>query len=255
MWWLITAVVCTIVGLFFATCFAFAISGYGDNKGMFVVSMATTVIVIYAIANSMTYYKTSESEPRIATYAEAASLYGFSSGSEYPLEIGDRSVSASGEFTMNGGFFSVSGYGQMQAGASILVGYQHADGDREILEIPLSNVAFRIIDYSESSSIVIDFSAVSGSAPEYTAEDILGDCHTHIRWGWWTRECATIDTTVTSSTNEGVAGLLQKALASGNAGKFVVVSVTEAGYRQILGSAGSATETETETPTPSPTQR
>ncbi|MFC2431489.1 MAG: hypothetical protein ACFNS6_03245 [Candidatus Saccharimonas sp.] len=203
----------------------------------------------------MAYTKTSEHEFRVATLAEAASLYDFSSGSEYPLEIGDRSVSASGEFTiMNGGFFSVSGYGQMQAGASILVGYQHADGDREILEIPLSNVAFRIIDYSESSSIVIDFSAVSGSAPEYTAEDIPGDCHNHIRWGWWTRECATIDTTVTSSTNEGVAGLLQKALASGNAGKFVVVSVTEAKYRQILGSA-SGTETQTETPTPSPAQR
>jgi len=35
MWWLITAVVCTIAGLFFATCFAFAISDYGDNKGVF----------------------------------------------------------------------------------------------------------------------------------------------------------------------------------------------------------------------------
>lgn len=255
MWWLLTAVVCTIVGFFLAALLAFVFSNYGDDKGRFAVVSVAVMVILYAIANSMTYTKTSEHEFRVATLAEAASLYDFSSGSEYPLEIGDRSVSASGEFTMNGGFFSVSGYGQMQAGASILVGYQHADGDREILEIPLSNVAFRIIDYSESSSIVIDFSAVSGSAPEYTAEDIPGDCHTHIRWGWWTRECATIDTTVTSSTNEGVAGLLQKALASGNAGKFVVVSVTEAGYRQILGSAGSATETETETPTPSPAQR
>ena len=254
MWWLLTAVVCTIVGFFLAALLAFVFSNYGDDKGRFAVVSVAVMAILYAIANSMAYTKTSEHEFRVATLAEAASLYDFSSGSEYPLEIGDRSVSASGEFTiMNGGFFSVSGYGQMQAGASILVGYQHADGDREILEIPLSNVAFRIIDYSESSSIVIDFSAVSGSAPEYTAEDIPGDCHNHIRWGWWTRECATINTTVTSSTNEGVAGLLQKALASGNAGKFVVVSVTEAEYRQILGSAGSTTETET--PAPSPTQR
>lgn len=250
MWWLLTAVVCTIVGFFLAALLAFVFSNYGDDKGRFAVVSVAVMAILYAIANSMTYTKTSEHEFRVATLAEAASLYDFSSGSEYPLEIGDRSVSASGEFTMNGGLFSVSGYGQMQAGASILVGYQHADGDREILEIPLSNVAFRIIDYSESSSIVIDFGAVSGSVPGYTAEDVPGDCHTRIRWGWWTRECATIDTTVTSSsTDEGVAGLLQKALASGNAGKFVVVSVTEARYRQILGSAGS---TQTETPTPSP---
>lgn len=252
MWWFLTAVVCTIVGFFLAALLALVFSNYGDDKGRFAVVSVAVMAILYAIANSMTYTKTSEHEFRVATLAEAASLYDFSSGSEYPLEIGDRSVSASGEFTMNGGFFSVSGYGQMQAGASILVGYQHADGDREILEIPLSNVAFHIIDYSESS-IVINFSAVSGSVPEYTAEDIPGDCHTHIRWGWWTRECATIDTTVTSSTNEGVAGLLQKALTSGNAGKFVVMSVTEAEYRQILGSAGSA-ETQTET-TPSPTTR
>lgn len=250
MWWLITAVVCTIAGLFFATCFAFAISDYGDNKGIFVVVMATTVIVIYAIANSMTYTKTSEHEIRAATLAEAASLYDFSSGSEYPLEIGGRSVSATGEAAVSGGFV-VSAYIRMQAGASVLVDYQHADGEHEILEIPLSNVAFRIINDSESS-MAIDFGAVSGSVPEYTAEDIPGDCHTHIRWGWWTRECATIDTTVTSSTNEGVAGLLQKALAS-NPGKFVTMNVTEAEYQQILGSAGSATETET--PTPSPTTR
>ena len=249
MWWLIVAIVCTIVGFFLAALLAFVFSNYGDNKGVFAVVTITVVLVLYAIANSMTYTKTSEHEFRAATLAEAVSLYDFSSGSEYPLEIGDRSVAASGEFTMNGGFFSVSGYGQMQAGASILVGYQHASGEREILEIPLSNVAFHITNGSESS-MAIDFSAVSGSVPEYTAEDVPGDCHTHIRWGWWTRECATTSTTVTSSTNEGVAGLLQKALTS-NPGKFVTMNVTETEYQRVLGSAGS-TETKTETPTPSP---
>lgn len=254
MWWLITAVVCTIAGLFFATCFAFAISDYGDNKGMFVVAMATTVIVIYAIANSMTYTKTSEHEFRAATFAEAASLYDFSSGSEYPLEIGGRSVSANSEAAVRSGAFVVSAYIRVQAGTSILVDHQYPDGSHEVLEVPLSKVKFNFISDSEMSSMTIDFGAVSGSVPEYTAEDVPGDCHTHIRWGWWTSECATIDTKVTSSTNEGVAGLLQKALAS-NPGKFIVMNVRETEYRQILGSAGSATETETETPTPSPAQR
>ena len=252
MWWLIGAIVCTIVGFFLAALLAFVFSNYGDDKGRFVVVSVAVMAILYAIANSMTYTKTSEHEFRAATLAEAASLYDFSSGSEYPLDIGGRSVSANGEAAVSGGFV-VSAYIRMQAGASILVDHQYPDGSHEVLEVPLSKVKFNFISDSEMSSMTIDFSAVSGSVPEYTAEDVPGDCHTHIRWGWWTRECATIDTKVTSSTNEGVAGLLQKALAS-NPGKFVTMNIKASEYQQILGSAGSTTETETETPTPSPTQ-
>lgn len=252
MWWLLTAVVCTIVGFFLAALLAFVFSNYGDDKGRFAVVSVAVMAILYAIANSMTYTKTSEHEFRVATLAEAASLYDFSSGSEYPLEIGGRSVSANGEAAVSSGAFVVSAYIRVQAGTSILVDHQYPDGSHEVLEVPLSKVKFNFISDSEMSSMTIDFGAVSGSVPGYTAEDVPGDCHTRIRWGWWTRECATIDTTVTSSsTDEGVAGLLQKALAS-NPGKFIMMSVTEAEYRQILGSAGS---TQTETPTPSTTQR
>ena len=252
MWWLLTAVVCTIVGFFLAALLAFVFSNYGDDKGRFAVVSVAVMAILYAIANSMAYTKTSEHEFRVATLAEAASLYDFSSGSEYPLEIGGRSVSANGEAAVSSGAFVVSAYIRVQAGTSILVDHQYPDGSHEVLEVPLSKVKFNFISDSEMSSMTIDFGAVSGSVPGYTAEDVPGDCHTRIRWGWWTRECATIDTTVTSSsTDEGVAGLLQKALAS-NPGKFIMMSVTEAEYRQILGSAGS---TQTETPTPSTTQR
>lgn len=252
MWWLLTAVVCTIVGFFLAALLAFVFSNYGDDKGRFAVVSVAVMAILYAIANSMTYTKTSEHEFRVATLAEAASLYDFSSESEYPLEIGGRSVSANGEAAVSSGAFVVSAYIRVQAGTSILVDHQYPDGSHEVLEVPLSKVKFNFISDSEMSSMTIDFGAVSGSVPGYTAEDVPGDCHTRIRWGWWTRECATIDTTVTSSsTDEGVAGLLQKALAS-NPGKFIMMSVTEAEYRQILGSAGS---TQTETPTPSTTQR
>lgn len=35
MWWLLSAVVCTISGLLFAACFAFAISDYGDSREIY----------------------------------------------------------------------------------------------------------------------------------------------------------------------------------------------------------------------------
>ena len=256
MWWLLAAVVCTISGLLFAACFAFAISDYGDSRERFTVVMITTIVILYAIANSIAYNKTSGHEIRVATYAEAASAYDFSSGYEYPLDIGSRSMTASGEVSVSGGMFSVNAYAKIQGGSSILIGFQHRNGAREIIEVPLSNIEFRIVNDETSSSMVIDFGRISTLAYGYTAEDIPDNCHLHIRWGWLTNECSLIKgAKVNSPTDEGLSGLLQKALASGNAGKFVVVSVTEAGYRQILGSAGSATETETETPTPSPAQR
>ncbi len=246
MWWLITAVVCTIVGLFFATCFAFAISDDGDDESMLATNTIVIVVIIYTIVNSITYSKTVEYDDRMASYTEAASLYGFSSGSEYPLD-GDRS----GESAINGGF-SISGYGQMQAGASILVEHDVDGNSREILEIPLSNVAFRIINDGESS-MAINFNAISsGLASGYVAKDVPSDCHTQIHWGWWTRKCATTSTTVTSTENEGLSGLFHKALAS-NPGKFVTMNITASEYQQILGASSGATETET--PTPSPAQR
>lgn len=254
MWWFLTAVVCTIVGFFLAALLAFVFSNYGDDKGRFAVVSVAVMAILYAIANSIAYNKTSEHEIRVATYAEAASAYDFSSGYEYPLDIGSRSMTASGEVSVSGGMFSVNAYAKIQGGSSILIGFQHRNGAREIIEVPLSNIEFRIVNDETSSSIVIGFGRISTLAYGYTAEDMPDNCHLHIRWGWLTNECSLIKgAKVNSSTDEGLSGLLQKALASGNAGKFVVVSVTEAGYRQILGSAGSTTETET--PTPSPTQR
>lgn len=253
MWWLIGAIVCTIVGFFLAALLAFVFSNYGDDKGRFVVVSVAVMAILYAIANSMTYTKTSEHEFRAATLAEAASLYDFSSGSEYPLDIGGRSVSANGEAAVSGGFV-VSAYIRMQAGASILVDYQHPDGSHEALEIPLSKIKFNIIDDDEMSSMVINFVDMPG-AEGYVAKDTLGDCHHDIRWDWWLRECPTVENTQVTSTigDEGVAGLLQKALAS-NPGKFVTMNIKASEYQQILGSAGSTTEKETETPSPSPTQ-
>ena len=132
-----------------------------------------------------------------------------------------------------------------------MVDYRHGDGTHEVLEIPLSTIKFNIIGDDEMSSMVINLTDLPG-AEGYVAKDTLGDCHPHIQWGWWLKECPTIKNTQVTSTigDEGLAGLFQKALAS-NLGKFVTMNVTEAEYQQILGSAN----TQTETPTPSPTQR
>lgn len=221
-----------------------------DNKDITVL-VITMMVMLHAAANTAVYNMTPSQNVRIARFAEAASLHGFSSGSEYPLEVGARSVSAEGEVAVSGGLFSVSAYAKMQAGASILVDYQHGDGTHEVLEIPLSTIKFNIIDDNKASSMVINFVDMPG-AEGYTAKDTLSNCHPSIQWGWWLRECTTVESTRVTSTigDEGLSGLLQKALTS-NPGKFVVMNVTRAEYQQILGSADS-TETQTETPTPSP---
>lgn len=224
-----------------------------NNKGVTIL-VITIMILLYAAANTAVYNMMPSQNVRVARFTEAAALHEFSSGSEYPLEIGARSISATGETSVSGGIFSISAYAKMQAGASILVDYQHGDGTHEVLEIPLSVIRFNIIGDGEMSSMVINLIDLPG-AEGYVANDTLGDCHPHIQWGWWLKECPTIKNTQVTSTigDEGLAGLFQKALSS-SPGKFVTMSVTRDEYNQILGSA-SGTETQTETPTPSPAQR
>ena len=248
------AVIATITGFIAGGILACLIDDAFFNNKMKVSAIIalTSVIMIamYAIVNMKIYHLPSNKE-RVASFTEAAALHEFSSGSEYPLEIGARSSSATGETSVSGGIFSISAYAKMQAGASILVDYRHGDGTHEVLEIPLSTIKFNIIGDGEMSSMVINLTDLPG-AEGYVAKDTLGDCHTHIQWGWWLKECPTIKNTQVTSTigDEGLAGLFQKALSS-NPGKFVTMNVTEAEYQQILGSAN----TQTETPTPSPAQR
>ena len=250
--------VATVIGLIVSLVLAAAVDDFFYPKKMnnkvMTILVITIVVLLYAAANTAVYNMMPSNKDRVARFAEAASLYGFSSGSEYPLEIGGRSVSATGEAAASGGMFYINAYARVQAGTSILVDYQHGDGTHEVLEVPLSVIRFNIIGDGEMSSMVINLIDLPG-VEGYVAKDTLGDCHPHIQWGWWLKECPTIKNTLVTSTigDEGMAGLLQKALAS-NPGKFVTMNVTEAEYQQILGSAGSATETETETPSPSPTQ-
>ena len=157
--------------------------------------------------------------------------------------------------TVTGNAFYISGQATFQGGTTLLVGFQHNNGVREILEVPLSSVDFVIIPDDEMSTMSIDLSAVTQTATGYEVHETFDkDCRPSIRFGWWTANCTTNvqSFSISASTNEGLANLLKRAFASSSNGK-VTMSVTEADYRQILGSADS-TETQTETPTPSPTQ-
>ena len=256
MWWFIAAVVCTIVGFFIATCVAVVTSGEGDGFSRFAGITAFVVIVLYTFANLAVYgcsLPHTERE-RTATFAEAASFYGMDSGVSYPLSIGDKSLTLSGNMTINGGLFHVSGHAQFQGGTSLLVDFRRNDGTSEILEIPLANIEFTVISDSEASTMTLNLDNSSWSATGYQVNEKFDrDCHASFRFGWWPAKCTTSlqSFVITPSVNEGLAGVLQKVLANGNAGKFVLMRVHRPDYDRIVGSASTP---ETETPAPSPTQ-
>ena len=257
MWWFVSAVVCTIVGFFIATCVAVVTSGEGDGFARFAGITAFIVIVLYTLANLAVYGGTMPhtERQRTATFAEAAAYYSLDSGISYPLSVGDKSLSLSGNVTVSGGIFHVSGHAQFQGGTALLVGFQHDNGTSEIIEIPLANIEFTIIPNDEASTMTLNLDNTSWSATGYKVnEKFVRDCRPSFRFGWWPAKCTTSlqDFTVTPSVNEGLAGVLQKVLANGNAGKFVEMKIHESDYTRIVGTNNSATETET--PTPSPTQ-
>lgn len=258
MWWLITAVVCTIIGLVSAMGIAATVTIDDDSNGRFVGITAFIVVVLYVLANLAVYGETMPyaKRERTATFAEAATYYSLDSGTPYPLSVGDKSISLSGNMTINGNLFHVSGQAQFQGGTSLLVDFRHNDGTSEILEIPLANTSFVVIPDNEASTMEITLNNTSWSATGYQVNETFNrSCHASFHFGWWPAKCtASLQSfTVTPSVNEGLAGVLQKILASGNAGKFVTMRVTTSEYQQILGASSGATETET--PTPSPTQR
>ena len=261
MWWLITAVVCTIIGLVSAMGIAATITIDDDSNGRlgsFVGITAFIVVVLYVLANLAVYGETMPyaKRERTATFAEAAAYYSLDSGTPYPLSVGDKSISLSGNMTINGSLFHVSGQAQFQGGTSLLVDFRRNDGTSEILEIPLANIEFAVISDGEASTMTLNLDNSSWSATGYQVNEKFDrDCHASFRFGWWPAKCTTSlqSFTVTPSVNEGLAGVLQKILANGNAGKFAVMRVHRPDYDRIVGSAGTGTETEA--PAPSTTQR
>ncbi len=253
MGWITAAIVCTCIGIMFASFISLSTCDEGE-KLKFIVTFAVTIIVSYIIANAITYVSTMPYKPkeRLATFAEAAATYDINSGDSYPLSLGGKSVSLSGEMTVTGNAFYISGQATFQGGTTLLVGFQHSDGIREILEIPLASIEFVIIPDDEMSTMSIDLSTVTEAATGYEVHETFdSDCRPSIRFGWWTANCTTNvqSFSISASTNEGLANLLKRAFASSSNGK-VAMSVTEAQYRQILSAS-----TQTEASTPSPTQR
>ena len=193
MGWLTAAIVCTCIGIMFASFISLSTCDEGE-KLKFIVTFAVTIIVSYIIANAITYVSTMPYRPRerLATFAEAATIYGINSGDSYPLSLGDKSVSLSGEMTVTGNVFYVNGQAIFQGGTTLLVGFQHNNGIREILEIPLASIDFVIIPDDEMSTMSIDLSTVTEAATGYEVHETFdSDCRPSIRFGWWTANCTT----------------------------------------------------------------
>ena len=104
--WLTAAIVCTCIGIMFASFISLSTCDEGE-KLKFIITFAVTIIIPYIIANVIVYIGTMPYKPkeRLATFAEAATIYGINSGDSYPLSLGDKSVSLSGEMTVTGNMF------------------------------------------------------------------------------------------------------------------------------------------------------
>ena len=202
--------------------------------------------VIYATTNGAVYLiseKLAKQDPRPATFAEAQAASGFQSGYEYPLVSRDRGVVFYSSEEVTHDFFYFNMMGQTISGSSLLVGYQHADGIREIVEIPISTINFRITADSSDASLSVDLGAIDAPANVYVLWQ--KDCSIEVIWWWWTADCSALPTTMTTPGDEGVAGLLQRAFAASSS-KIVTMTVTEEQYSKILGASESSQDQKTE---------
>ena len=171
MGWLITAVVCTIIGLVSAMGIAATVT-IDDSNGRFVGITAFIVVVLYVLANLAVYGETMPyaKRERTATFAEAAAYYSLDSGTPYPLSVGDKSISLLGNMTINGSLFHVSGQAQFQGGTALLVGFQHNEV-YEVIEIPLASINFVIVPDDEASTMTLNLDNSSWSATGYKVNE------------------------------------------------------------------------------------
>ena len=204
-----------------------------SDKAQITAIITVVAIVCYVIVNVCVYYVTSVVNAdswRPATFTEAQEASGFQSAYSYPLVLGDRGAVSYSSQEITHGLFYFNMTSQTISGSSVLVGYEHTDGTREIIEIPISMINFQIVASNDDSSLSIDLGAIDAPADGYT---MAKTCGTKTVWGWWVYSCTDYNH-LTTPGNEGVAGLLQRAFAASSS-KIVTMTVTEEQYAQILG--------------------
>ena len=143
------AVVSTTIAVLVA-----AFTVWTSDKGERLRTAAANFVVfltIYCVLNliSSTVYVNDPS--RVATFTEAQEASGFTSGYEYPLVLGDKDVFYYHKEEVTSGLFYFRMTSQTISGSSISVSYEHADGIREIIAIPIAMINFRIVDNSEDT--------------------------------------------------------------------------------------------------------
>ena len=195
-----------------------------------IISAFCYMVVALLLTHSVTAALVNTNSQRPAAFTEAQEASGFQSGYEYPLVLGDRGAVSYSSAETTHGFFYFNMTSQTISGSSVLVGYEHTDGTREIIEVPISTINFQIVASNDDSSLSIDLGAIDAPADGYT---MAKTCDTKVIWGWWVYTCSG-EPALTTPGNEGVAGLLQRAFAASSS-KIVTMTVTEEQYAQILG--------------------
>lgn len=224
-----------------------AIIGNKDKNESVAFEVLTTVSVslfCYIAVNGVVtmvsgYFSWQDARP--ASFLEAQTASGFQSGYEYPLALGDRGYVSHSSEKVTHGLFYFSMTSQTVSGSSILVSYEHADGTREIVEIPISTINFRITANGGDTSLSVDLGAIDTPADGYVIRpEYEYSCPEKVVWGWWVTDCSAAPTTMTTpGGNEGVAKFLQRAFAA-SPSKIVTMTVTEEKYSKILGAPESS---------------
>lgn len=237
------AIVATSIPLIFITAMI-ANKNESESIALEIIVTAGVSLFCYVAVNGVVLIASksfSWQDARPANFLEAQTASGFQSGYEYPLALGDRGYVSHSSEKVTHGLFYFNMTSQTVSGSSILVSYEHADGAREIVEIPISTINFHITADGGDTSLSVDLGAIDAPADGYIIRPEYGySCPEKIIWGWWVADCSAAPTTMTTpGSNEGVAKLLQRAFAASSS-KIVTMTVTEEQYSKILGAPESS---------------
>ena len=183
MLYLLMAIIATILGFLFAASAA-SDDGAGcrpdQEKFLVRIGIATRMAILYLIINSTLWFiPTVSPSESIRMNSDQLSEYGISSNLEYPV-TDLRSSSIVEHRSAIDIIFPIT--------ISTTVDSVRIESTGKTMDIPLSNVSFAIIDYSEEESLVFEID----SGTEYVVTEACDKREFKVRWGWWTNQCTAL---------------------------------------------------------------
>lgn len=167
------AIIATILGFLFSASTA-SDDGAGcrpdQEKFLVRIGIATRMVILYLIINSMLWFtQTVSPSESIRMNSDQLSEYGISN-IEYPV-TDLRSSSIVEHRSAIDIIFPIT--------ISTTVDSVRVDSAGKTMDIPLSNVSFAIIDYSEEESLVFEID----SGTEYVVTEVCDKREFKVRWG------------------------------------------------------------------------